>query len=127
MAPMNREASGSSLFLGKGMSRHIMFLGLRIRRLFGIHRNMDDPAHCIHRNKDEPAHCIHSRHILIPMNTMRWMHPYSYEYITISMNTMRQLIPIPMNRDEPGASLFIGAMNEIFPMSALGIKNISEQ
>ena len=94
MAPMNREASGSSLFLGKGMSRHIMFLGLRIRRLFGIHRNMDDPAHCIHRNKDEPAHWIHSPRIPIPLNTMQ-------RRIPIPMNTMRRRIPIPMNTKAP--------------------------
>ena len=30
---------------------------------------------------------------------------------------MRRLIPFPKNRDEPDAFLFIGVMNEMFPMS----------
>ena len=37
---------------------------------------------------------------------------------------MRWLIPIPMNRNEPGASLFIGAMNEMFPMSDKFVLNL---
>ena len=30
---------------------------------------------------------------------------------------MRRRIPIPMNRDAPSASLFIGAMNAMFPLA----------
>ena len=43
MAPRNRDALGTSLFIGIGIRRHI-----------GIHRNRDAPPHCIHRNRDTP-------------------------------------------------------------------------
>ena len=57
----------------------------------------------------------------ILMNIMRWRIPIPMNimrrHIPIPINTMHRLIPIPMNGDEPDASVFIGVMNEMLPMS----------
>ena len=96
MAPMNKDAPGSSLFIGISMRRRIVFIWIGICWcivFIGIRMRL-----CIvfigigmcRRTVFIAGAFLFIRRIHILMNTMR-------RRILIHMNTMRRLIHIPMN------------------------------